>query len=110
MRREVDAYDRDLRRRLLVKPGITGPWQVGGRCDLAWDRAVRLDLSYVDNWSMSGLADSARGGCITYGLFMFRCICRPGYRHVAAYLLVTGCLRQQVVGDAEKRVHIVGAL
>ena len=57
-----------------------------------------------------GLADSARGGCITYGLFMFRCICRPGYRHVAAYLLVTGCLRQQVVGDAEKRVHIVGAL
>ena len=53
MRREVDAYDRDLRRRLLVKPGITGPWQVGGRCDLAWDKAVRLDLSYVDNWSMS---------------------------------------------------------
>ena len=53
LRREVDAYDRDLRRRLLVKPGSTGPWQVGGRCDLAWDRAVRLDLSYVDNWSMS---------------------------------------------------------
>jgi exopolysaccharide biosynthesis polyprenyl glycosylphosphotransferase len=52
LRREVDAYDRDLRRRLLVRPGITGPWQISGRCDLAWDRAVRLDLAYVDNWSM----------------------------------------------------------
>ncbi|MCU1699491.1 MAG: polyprenyl glycosylphosphotransferase [Mycobacterium sp.] len=53
LRREVEAYDGDLQRRLLVRPGITGLWQVGGRSDLSWDDAVRLDLSYVDNWSMS---------------------------------------------------------
>jgi exopolysaccharide biosynthesis polyprenyl glycosylphosphotransferase len=41
------------RRRLLVKPGITGLWQVSGRSDLSWDEAVRLDLYYVDNWSPS---------------------------------------------------------
>ncbi|RDH78653.1 sugar transferase [Mycolicibacterium moriokaense] len=52
--REVEAYDDDLQRRLLVKPGVTGLWQVSGRSDLPWDRAVRLDLSYVDNWSMVG--------------------------------------------------------
>ena len=40
--------------RLLVKPGVTGLWQVSGRSDLPWDKAVRLDLSYVDNWSMVG--------------------------------------------------------
>ena len=54
LRREVEGYDSDIERRLLVKPGITGLWQVSGRSDLSWDRAVRLDLSYVDNWSMSG--------------------------------------------------------
>jgi exopolysaccharide biosynthesis polyprenyl glycosylphosphotransferase len=54
LRREVEGYDRDIERRLLVRPGITGLWQVSGRSDLSWDRAVRLDLSYVDNWSMSG--------------------------------------------------------
>jgi lipopolysaccharide/colanic/teichoic acid biosynthesis glycosyltransferase len=54
LRREVDAYNGEVQRRLLVKPGITGLWQVGGRSDLPWDRAVRLDLSYVDNWSMAG--------------------------------------------------------
>jgi exopolysaccharide biosynthesis polyprenyl glycosylphosphotransferase len=54
LRREVEAYDCDLQRRLLVKPGITGLWQVSGRSDLSWDDAVRLDLSYIDNWSMSG--------------------------------------------------------
>lgn len=54
VRREVEAYDCDVQRRLLVKPGITGLWQVSGRSDLPLDKAVRLDLSYVDNWSMVG--------------------------------------------------------
>ena len=53
LRREVEAYDCDVLRRLLVKPGITGLWQVSGRADLSWNQAVRLDLSYVDNWSMT---------------------------------------------------------
>jgi exopolysaccharide biosynthesis polyprenyl glycosylphosphotransferase len=53
LRREVEAYDDDVQRRLLVKPGITGLWQVSGRSDLPWDKSVRLDLSYVDNWSMT---------------------------------------------------------
>ena len=43
----------DVRRRLLVRPGITGLWQVSGRSDLWWDDAVRLDLYYVDNWSLT---------------------------------------------------------
>jgi exopolysaccharide biosynthesis polyprenyl glycosylphosphotransferase len=43
----------DVRRRLLVRPGITGLWQVSGRSDLSWDEAVRLDLYYVDNWSLT---------------------------------------------------------
>jgi len=42
----------DVRRRLLVRPGLTGLWQVSGRSDLSWDDAVRLDLYYVDNWSL----------------------------------------------------------
>jgi exopolysaccharide biosynthesis polyprenyl glycosylphosphotransferase len=54
LRREVERYDDDLQRRLLVKPGVTGLWQVSGRSDLPWDKSVRLDLSYVDNWSMAG--------------------------------------------------------
>jgi exopolysaccharide biosynthesis polyprenyl glycosylphosphotransferase len=49
--REVDTYDCDIRRRLLVRPGITGLWQVSGRSDLSWEESVRLDLSYVENWS-----------------------------------------------------------
>ncbi|KAA0018923.1 sugar transferase [Antrihabitans cavernicola] len=52
LRREVEAYDGVVRRRLLVKPGVTGLWQVSGRSDLSWDESVRLDLSYVENWSM----------------------------------------------------------
>jgi exopolysaccharide biosynthesis polyprenyl glycosylphosphotransferase len=52
LRSEVDAYDSDVRRRLLVKPGITGLWQVSGRSNLSWEDSVRLDLWYVDNWSM----------------------------------------------------------
>jgi exopolysaccharide biosynthesis polyprenyl glycosylphosphotransferase len=54
LRREVEAYDCDVLRKLLVKPGITGLWQVSGRADLTWNEAVRLDLAYVDNWSMIG--------------------------------------------------------
>ena len=43
----------DVRRRLLVRPGMTGLWQVSGRSDLSWDESVRLDLYYVDNWSLA---------------------------------------------------------
>jgi exopolysaccharide biosynthesis polyprenyl glycosylphosphotransferase len=53
LRREVDTYDDYVRRRLLVLPGITGLWQVSGRSDLSWEDSVRLDLSYVENWSIS---------------------------------------------------------
>ena len=49
---EVARYDTDPRRRLAVKPGLTGLWQVSGRSDLSWQDAVRLDLHYVDNWSL----------------------------------------------------------
>lgn len=49
---EVEAYDGDPRRRLAVAPGITGLWQVSGRSDLSWSESVRLDLDYVDNWSL----------------------------------------------------------
>ena len=55
---EVDRYPGDLRRRrLLVRPGITGLWQVSGRSDLSWEETVRLDLQYVENWSV--LLDAA---------------------------------------------------
>jgi exopolysaccharide biosynthesis polyprenyl glycosylphosphotransferase len=49
---EVARYAKDTVRRLRVRPGMTGLWQVSGRSDLAFDEAVRLDLYYVDNWSM----------------------------------------------------------
>lgn len=49
---EVAEYERHVSRRLLVKPGITGLWQVSGRSDLSWDESVRLDLYYVENWSI----------------------------------------------------------
>jgi exopolysaccharide biosynthesis polyprenyl glycosylphosphotransferase len=50
---EVKAYDDKTRRRLLVRPGITGLWQISGRSDLSWDDSMRLDLIYVENWSMA---------------------------------------------------------
>jgi exopolysaccharide biosynthesis polyprenyl glycosylphosphotransferase len=50
---EVAVYAGDVRRRLAVKPGMTGLWQVSGRSDLPWEEAVRLDLRYVENWSLS---------------------------------------------------------
>ncbi|NHC13430.1 sugar transferase [Motilibacter deserti] len=53
IQREVDLYHDHVHRRLLVKPGITGLWQVSGRSDLSWEDAVRLDLYYVENWSMT---------------------------------------------------------
>jgi lipopolysaccharide/colanic/teichoic acid biosynthesis glycosyltransferase len=52
VRREVDTYDDLVSRRLAVKPGLTGLWQISGRSDLAVEDAVRLDLSYVENWSL----------------------------------------------------------
>ena len=51
---EVDVYGLDVHRRLLVRPGMTGLWQVSGRSELSWRESVRLDLYYVDNWSMMG--------------------------------------------------------
>ncbi|WP_235828282.1 sugar transferase [Actinomadura rubteroloni] len=50
---EVARYGGDVYRRLVVKPGLTGLWQVSGRSDLSWDESVRLDLRYVDNWSLA---------------------------------------------------------
>jgi exopolysaccharide biosynthesis polyprenyl glycosylphosphotransferase len=50
---EVAQYDGDVARRLLVKPGITGLWQVSGRSDLSWEDGIRLDLFYVENWSLT---------------------------------------------------------
>jgi exopolysaccharide biosynthesis polyprenyl glycosylphosphotransferase len=50
---EVKRYHEHVRRRLLVKPGMTGLWQVSGRSDLPWEEAVRLDLYYVENWSLA---------------------------------------------------------
>ncbi|WP_431932096.1 sugar transferase [Nonomuraea jabiensis] len=49
---EVGQYGADVRRRLVVKPGMTGLWQVSGRSDLSWEESVRLDLRYVENWSL----------------------------------------------------------
>jgi exopolysaccharide biosynthesis polyprenyl glycosylphosphotransferase len=50
---EVAQYESDVHRRLLVKPGITGLWQISGRSDLSWEETVRQDLFYVENWSFA---------------------------------------------------------
>jgi exopolysaccharide biosynthesis polyprenyl glycosylphosphotransferase len=50
---ETAKYADHVRRRLVVKPGLTGLWQVSGRSDLSWDESVRLDLRYVENWSLA---------------------------------------------------------
>jgi lipopolysaccharide/colanic/teichoic acid biosynthesis glycosyltransferase len=50
---EVASYDQVARRRLAVKPGLTGLWQVSGRSNLSWDETVRIDHDYVDNWRPS---------------------------------------------------------
>lgn len=49
---EAALYADHVRRRLVVKPGMTGLWQVNGRSNLSWDESVRLDLRYVENWSI----------------------------------------------------------
>ena len=51
---EVALYDDAAHRRLMMKPGISGLWQVSGRSNLEWDDAIRLDLYYVENWSITG--------------------------------------------------------
>ena len=51
---EVERYDIRAHRRLLVRPGMTGLWQISGRSLLSWDETVRLDLYYVENWSFLG--------------------------------------------------------
>jgi exopolysaccharide biosynthesis polyprenyl glycosylphosphotransferase len=50
---EVERYGYDMHRRFLVKPGLTGLWQVSGRSDLSWDDSVRIDVRYVENWSFT---------------------------------------------------------
>ena len=50
---EVEKYGFDMHRRFLVKPGLTGLWQVSGRSDLSWDDSVRIDVRYVENWSLT---------------------------------------------------------
>jgi exopolysaccharide biosynthesis polyprenyl glycosylphosphotransferase len=50
---ETEMYGVDMRRRFLVKPGLTGLWQVSGRSDLSWDDSVRIDVRYVENWSLA---------------------------------------------------------
>ncbi|WP_349899805.1 sugar transferase [Parafrigoribacterium soli] len=51
---EVSGYEDHVRRRLFIKPGLTGMWQINGRSDLSWEESVRLDLYYVENWSVIG--------------------------------------------------------
>ena len=50
--REVERYSEEEMRRLRVRPGLTGLWQVSGRSNLSWEETVRLDLYYIDNWSL----------------------------------------------------------
>ena len=52
--REVERYADHVHRRFMVKPGITGLWQISGRSTLSWEESVRLDLSYVENWTLIG--------------------------------------------------------
>ncbi|NMR28223.1 sugar transferase [Crystallibacter degradans] len=51
---EACNYQGHVHRRLFIKPGLTGLWQINGRSDLDWEEAVRLDLYYVENWSVTG--------------------------------------------------------
>lgn len=51
---EVRNYETHMHRRLYIKPGLTGMWQVNGRSNLTWEESVRLDLYYVENWSLAG--------------------------------------------------------
>ncbi|MCB7136940.1 sugar transferase [Cellulosimicrobium marinum] len=73
LQREVEQYETSVRRRLLVKPGLTGLWQVGGRSDLSWEESVRLDVYYVENWTLFGdfliLARTARAVYSGHGAY-----------------------------------------
>jgi lipopolysaccharide/colanic/teichoic acid biosynthesis glycosyltransferase len=51
---EVESYEDHVHRRLYIKPGLTGMWQINGRSMLSWEDSVRLDLYYVENWSVVG--------------------------------------------------------
>jgi len=51
---EAECYEKKVKRRLMIKPGLTGLWQISGRSDLSWEESVRLDLYYVENWSLLG--------------------------------------------------------
>jgi exopolysaccharide biosynthesis polyprenyl glycosylphosphotransferase len=53
LQEEVASYSRDAKRKLLVKPGLTGLWQISGRSDLSWEESLRLDLRYVENWTLA---------------------------------------------------------
>jgi exopolysaccharide biosynthesis polyprenyl glycosylphosphotransferase len=70
---EVALYESHVHRRLLVKPGLTGLWQISGRSDLPWEEAVRLDLRYVENWSL------------TLDLLILWKTCRAVLTHSGAY-------------------------
>ncbi|WP_403022550.1 sugar transferase [Salinibacterium sp. GXW1014] len=52
--REVEHYEDHVHRRLYIRPGLTGMWQINGRSDLSWEESVKLDLYYVENWSLVG--------------------------------------------------------
>lgn len=54
LQREVEAYKSRVHRRLYIKPGLTGMWQFNGRSKLSWQDSVRLDVFYVENWSLAG--------------------------------------------------------
>lgn len=73
LEREVSVYEQHVHRRFLVKPGITGLWQVSGRSTLSWEDSVRLDLYYVENWSIVGdlaiLWKTARAVVTSHGAF-----------------------------------------
>ena len=66
-RRALEKLDEEAHRRLLVRPGLTGLWQVSGRSDLTWEESVRLDLFYIDNWSViSDVAILGRTGSAVF--------------------------------------------
>ncbi len=70
---EVALYDDVAHRRLMMKPGISGLWQVSGRSNLDWDDALRLDLYYVENWSLTAdvliLARTVRAVVVSSGAY-----------------------------------------
>ncbi|RJS45418.1 sugar transferase [Nocardioides cavernaquae] len=71
--REVELYPPEMHRRMLVRPGLTGLWQVSGRSDLPFDEAVRMDLYYVDNWSIVSdviiMLKTARAVLLSHGAY-----------------------------------------